>query len=293
MRLSVVPLAVPVSLNSTREEPGGRSSLPAIPHDTTTRCGGSTSRYSPRISAPLMSTANPPVRLGSSSACWPIQDTMRSGVTRCANTTSGGASISIVVEKSAIPLRVDLDSPGLGLRGLLQRRQVGGPEAVQKFAHGTQTTGAHDKEMPGALAPFGDQARAQKHLQVMGDRLLRHRYVLGDLSDRAGLVANKGKDPAPIAVRQRPQGGIDVFRGNAHGVIQAKICTSVIWKNRPPAASRRPRRRSRGGDPVRVRLSLRRSPSVGVTFSVRFGPGVCLARSANARALLGSERFPA
>src|SRR5712691_7791889 len=132
MRSRVVPFAVGVRMNSTRDEPGGRSWVPAIPHDTTTRCGGSTSRYSPRMGYPLTSTANSPPEIGCSSACWPIHNTIRSAVTRCANTTSGGASMLVEVEKSAIFPPTYRLALGLRLGSSLQPGQVGGPEPVEE-----------------------------------------------------------------------------------------------------------------------------------------------------------------
>jgi hypothetical protein len=175
-----------------------------------------------------MSTANPPPGMGCSSACSPIQDTIRLAVTRYAKTTSGGASISIEVEKSAIVLLRRPVSSGLSLRGMLQRRQVSWPKPIEELSYSTQSVGAHEKHVPGAFAPFGDQARAPQHAQVMGNGLLGHRDLLGDFPDRTGLVANQREDPPAVAVSQGPQYRVDVCRWDTHAsLIQAAVCTNI------------------------------------------------------------------
>src|SRR5439155_2609847 len=152
-RSSRVPVAVAVSVNSTREAPGGRSALPAMPHETTTRRGASTSRYSPRTGTPLMSTVKAPPGVGFRSAYWPIHATIPSAVVRWANTISGGASMSIEVENSAMVPRRPLRCP-------LQRRQVARPEPVQELPNHGEPVGLHREQVPGALALLGDQTRA-------------------------------------------------------------------------------------------------------------------------------------
>src|SRR2546427_12356623 len=178
MRFRVVPVAVGVRMNSTCDEPGGRSSVPAIPHDTTTRCGGSTSTYSPRMRYPLMSTANSPPRIACSSARWPIHNTIRSAVTRCANTTSGGASMSIEVENSAMVPPAGLRPPGLGLGRPLETRQVRRPELIEEGADCGQAVRSHDEQVAGAPARRGDQARDPHDPQAGGDDMQRHPTIL-------------------------------------------------------------------------------------------------------------------
>src|SRR2546421_9666487 len=119
-----------------------------------------------------MSTANSPPGTGRSSACWPIQDTIRSAVTRCANTTSGGASMSIEVEKSAI-VSPTWPPPACVCFGCaLQPGEVCRPETVEEVLHGGKAVRAHNEEVAGALALLGDETGAAKDLQVVGDDLL-------------------------------------------------------------------------------------------------------------------------
>src|SRR5262245_36814335 len=104
-----------------------------------------------------MSTAKVPSGRGSSSACWPIHATMPSGVTRWANTTPGGAAMSMEVANSAI-------SPGGLLRGGLEGGQVG--------RHHVETVAADAEQVPGPLPLLGHQPRAPQHPQVVGHGLL-------------------------------------------------------------------------------------------------------------------------
>src|SRR5258708_722149 len=216
-----------VSVNSTREKPGGKSALPAMPHDTTTRCGGSTSRYLPRNGTPLMSTANRPPATGSRSARSPIHVTMRSASTRWANTTSGGASMTIDVEKSTIRA----GPPDFGFCGLLQGGEMARPEAVEEVAHSLQTVGAHDEEVARPLVVLGDQTGAAQHAQVKRNRLLRHGDLFGDVADGARFVAHQVEDAAAVGVGQGTQGDVEgVWRGGTgHRRIQTHTCTSVNW----------------------------------------------------------------
>src|SRR3984893_13187811 len=189
-----------VSVNSTRDEPGGRSALPAMPHDTTTRCGGSTARYSPRNGTPLMSTAKQPPRTGSSVACCPIHDTIRSGVTRWANTTSGGASMSIEVEKSAIGAPAWPVPARFCFGGSLEPGEMRRPETVEEVPHGGEAVGAHQEQMSRALAPLGDEARAFEHLQMVGDDLLGDAELQRQLANRQRAITDPREYATPGAV---------------------------------------------------------------------------------------------
>jgi len=119
-----------------------------------------------------MSTANSPPGTGRSWACWPIHDTIRSAVTRCSNTTSGGASMSIEVEKSAIGSPPWPPPACLGFGRPLQASEVCRPETVEEVLHGGKAVRANQEEMAGALAPLGDETGAAQDLQVVGDDLL-------------------------------------------------------------------------------------------------------------------------
>src|SRR5215471_520098 len=118
-----------VRVNSTRDEPGGKSPLPASPHEMTTRRGGSTSTYSPRNDVPLTSTANVPPGSGCKSARSPIQATIRWGSTRWAKTISGDASMVISVWYSAMLGLL----AGFRLGGLLQRGEMARPESIEEI----------------------------------------------------------------------------------------------------------------------------------------------------------------
>src|SRR5438132_1324922 len=205
-----------------------------MPHDTTTRRGGSTSRYSPRNGTPLTSTANLPPGTGSNSARSPIQVTMRSPESRYANTTSGGAWMSIEVENSAIVALERSAASRFGLGCLLQRGQVGGPEPSQELLHREQSVGAHDEQVTGTLVPFGDQARAAQDSQMKRDGLLGHGDLFGNLADGAGPIADQCQDAPAVTVSQRPQRRVNRFvkrrctRTSRHRhTIQAKTCTNV------------------------------------------------------------------
>src|SRR5437588_3341516 len=149
-----------------------------------------------------MSTAKPPPGCGLSSACCPIQATSPCSVTRCANTTSGGASMTIEVENSAILALTSPATGRFGLGGALQRGQVSWPEAIEELLHHPQAVRPHPEEMPGALALLADQARPAEHSEVVRDGLLGHRDPLGDLPHRPGLVAHQDEDPPAVTVGQ-------------------------------------------------------------------------------------------
>src|ERR1700716_2153815 len=138
-----------------------------------------------------MSTAKPPPGRGWSSACCPIQATSPCSVTRCANTTSGGASMTIEVENSAILAPTSPAAARFGLGGTLQRDQVSWPEAIEELLHHPQAIRPHLEEVPGALTLLANQARPAEHSQVVGDGLLGHPDPLCDLPDGAGLVAHQ------------------------------------------------------------------------------------------------------
>jgi len=120
--------------------------------------------------------------------------------------------MSIDVEKSGtvrpLPWR---RSARFGLGCLLQRGQAGWPEAVEELSDGKQRVGAHQEQVAGAFAAFGDQAGATQDAKVKRHGLLRHGYRLGDLSDSAGLVANEGEDSPPVGVGECSQGSVDWF----------------------------------------------------------------------------------
>src|SRR5438309_71523 len=177
-----------------------------------------------------MSTANSPPGTGRRSACWPIHDTIRSAVTRCANTTSGGASMSIEVEKSAIATPTWTRPACVSFCRTLQPGEVRRPEPVEEVPHRSEPVGANHERMTGAVAPLRDQARTAKDPQMMGDDLLGDPELLRDLADGEGMIANPSEDAAPGAVRQRLQRSVNRLGLARHALIQAGICTNVnLW----------------------------------------------------------------
>src|SRR3984893_17614869 len=141
-----------------------------------------------------MSTANSPPGTGRSSACWPIHDTIRSAVTRCSNTTSGGASISIEVEKSAIGLLWSGAPPGFSLTRLLERPEVRRPEPVEELAARGQPIGANYEQVTGPVALLAHQPSVPKDPQVMRGDLLRDAELLRDLAHGSGLGTKHVED---------------------------------------------------------------------------------------------------
>src|SRR5437588_12798770 len=164
-----------------------------------------------------MSTAKPPPGCGWSSACCPIQASIPCSLTRCANTTSGGASMTIEVENSAIPAPTSHAAAGFGLGGALQRGQVSWPEAIEELLHHPEAVRPHLEEVPGALTLLANQARPAEHSEVVRDGLLGHRDPLGDLPHGPGLVAHQDEDPPAVTVGQRPQRGVEVSCRSGRG----------------------------------------------------------------------------
>src|SRR5712692_1889457 len=163
-----------------------------------------------------MSTANSPPGIGRRYACRPIHVIIRSAVTRCANTTSGGASMSIEVEKSAIAPPALPASPDFRLGGPLQPGEARRPELVEEVADRGEAVGAYHEQMAGAIALLGDETCAAKDLQMVGDDLLRDPKLQRDLPDSKWVVANPREYPASGPVRQRLQGTVDRFRLACH-----------------------------------------------------------------------------
>src|ERR1700730_3546986 len=159
-----------------------------------------------------MSTANSPPGTGRSSACWPIHDTIRSAVTRCSNTTSGGAPISIEVEKSAIGLLWNGAPPGFSLTRLLERPEVRRPEPVEELADRCQPIGANDEQVTGPVALLAHQPSVPKPPEVMQGDLLRDAELLRDLAHGSGLVTNQLENAPAVAGRKRSQRPVDRLR---------------------------------------------------------------------------------
>src|ERR1700737_511745 len=103
------------------------------------------------------------------------------------------------------------------------------PETVEEFADGAQAIRPNHEQVAGALTLPGHQAGTPKDLQVVGDDLLGHPQLLGDLPNRTGLLANTLQDSAPGAVGQRAQSPVDRCSCVWHVRIQAAICTNVNW----------------------------------------------------------------
>jgi hypothetical protein len=111
-----------------------------------------------------------------------------------------------------------------GLGCLLQGGEVGGPEAVEEVPNGEEPVGTHDEQVAGAVVAFGDETRTAEDTQVEGHRLLGHGDVYGDFADGAGLVADKRKNPAAVAVGEGVEGGVHGYVcGDPR--IQAETCT--------------------------------------------------------------------
>jgi hypothetical protein len=117
--------------------------------------------------------------------------------------------MSIEVEKSGT-VRTGCRPPAdLRLGCSLQRRQMRGPELVEKVLHGGQAVRADDEQMPGALTVLGYEASAAKDTQVVGDDLLGHPQLQRDLTNRPGPIANFRQYPPPRGVGKRPQRPLD------------------------------------------------------------------------------------
>src|SRR5882762_6998693 len=103
-----------------------------------------------------MSTENSPPGTACSVARCPIQLVMRSALTRCSKTISIGASISIEVAKSGIPL------PSLAgcLRSDFQRLQLSRPEVRHKISDRGQAVCPDNEEMALTVALLADEAGA-------------------------------------------------------------------------------------------------------------------------------------
>src|SRR5690348_4081627 len=162
--------------------------LPATPQLTSTRRGGSTSRYCPRTGMPLMSTSKAPPGTGLRTACWPIQRIMAAGSVRCRKTSSAGAgrSTSVVNWSAMVLLRL---RAGVGERGT-ELAQVLGPEAGQELLHCREPVRVDHEQVPGSLAALVDQPSVVQHFQVPGHRLRRDVEMVGDISDRARFAGD-------------------------------------------------------------------------------------------------------
>src|SRR5258708_3588131 len=102
---------------------------------------------------------------------------MPSAVVRWANTTSGGASMSMDVVYSPIGL---LTGRLFGRR--LERREVMRPEISEIVLHHLQPGGPHHEEMPGPSTFLGHQTRVTERSKMVGHDLLRHRDCFRDLT---------------------------------------------------------------------------------------------------------------
>src|SRR5258706_10344478 len=151
-----------------------------------------------------MSTENSPPGTACSVARCPIQLVMRSAFTRWSNTISMGASISIEVAKSGIPL---LSFAGCFRRDF-QRLQLSRPELRHKISDRCQAVCPDDEEMALAVALLADEAGAAQHAQVVRRDLLRHAEFRCDFPHRARLIPDQGQDPAAVGVGQGMPGDL-------------------------------------------------------------------------------------
>lgn len=194
-RSTLVPPSIAVRRNSTREAPGASTSLPANPQETTTRCGRSTRRYSPRTGCPAILTLNLPPGTGSRSACWPIQAVMPPSVVRYSKTASGGAPISMESRNSAtadhLPRCDSRSGSGSGFRRSRLHRgleigQPARPEVIEVGAHRRQAIGPDGEQVARALPALHREPGPAQHPEMVGGRLLRQAERLGDRSRRPG-----------------------------------------------------------------------------------------------------------
>src|SRR6202035_1665790 len=156
----------------------------------TSRCGGSRCRNRPRTGAPFTSRANRPPGFGSSRAYSPIHRTTASGCVKYSYTRSGGASMWTVVVTGSAAIA--------GLHGLLEATEAVWPEFGEEIAQPCQPFRAHHVKTPLALRADGHQSRVPEHLQMLGHSLLGDIELLGDLVDRAWLVAQQPQDTPPM-----------------------------------------------------------------------------------------------
>src|SRR6266404_5469092 len=160
-----------------------------------------------------MSTENSPPGIAFSVARCPIQLVMRSALTRCSKTTSIGASISIEVAKSGIPL---LSLAGCFRRDF-QRLQLNRPEVRHKISDRREAVCPDNEEMALAVTLLADEACAAQHAQVVRGDLLGHPEFRRDLPHRARLIADQGQDAAPVAVGQGVPGDLHAAaKGSCH-----------------------------------------------------------------------------
>ena len=84
-----------------------------------------------------------------------------------------------------------------GLHGLLEALQAVWPELGEEVAHRVEPFGADRVQAPLAVRADRDEAGVPEHLQVLGDGLLGHVELLGDLVDRARPVPHQPHDLTP------------------------------------------------------------------------------------------------
>src|SRR6266851_2028166 len=151
-----------------------------------------------------MSTENSPPGTACSVARCPIQLVNRSALTRCSNTISIGASISIEVAKSGIPL---LSLAGC-FRRHFQRMELSRPEVRHKISDRRETVRPDNEEMALAVAMLADETGAAQHTQVVRCDLLRHPEFRRNFPDRPRFVPHQSQDAAAVAVGQGVPGDL-------------------------------------------------------------------------------------
>src|SRR5689334_22457909 len=167
-----------------------------------------------------MSTENSPPGSGFKVACCPIHAVMRFASTRCSNTRSMGASMSIDVAKSGTPLL------RRGLGRLLQRAQLRRPEVADEIVDCCKAIGTDHKHVARAIALFGHKAGTAQNAQVMRCDLLRQSELRRDLSHGARLVPHQRQDAAPVAVGKGAPGTV----GRGVRCVHANYSSNHLYK---------------------------------------------------------------
>jgi hypothetical protein len=109
------------------------------------------------------------------------------------------------------------------LHRLLEALEPGRPQPGQERLERLEAFGTHEIEPPLPVLADPDQPGFLEHLEVLGDRLLGDVEVLGDLADRAGLVADQAKDRLPTGLCERTKGSV-----GAHEVRRVSDDTAVV-----------------------------------------------------------------
>jgi len=90
------------------------------------------------------------------------------------------------------------------LNGLLQAGEPCGPELGQEVLQGLQPVRSDRVESPLTLPVHVDQPCFLQYLQMLGDGLLGHVEVSGDLAHRPRLVPDQAKHRLAPRLRERP-----------------------------------------------------------------------------------------